>query len=61
MLHNKTFTLNFERKLKESEGKTKRSSKVATKEAAIGSVLYKKLFLEILQYSQENNCYGVSF
>ena len=26
-----------------------------------GGVLYKKLFLEILQCSQENTCVGVSF
>ena len=30
-------------------------------EAATGGVLYKKLFLKILQYSQEKNCVGVSF
>ena len=30
-------------------------------EAATGGVLKKKLFLKILQYSQENSCVGVSF
>ena len=29
-------------------------------EAATGGVPYKKLFLKVLQYSQENNCVGVS-
>ena len=30
-------------------------------EAAIGAILWKKLFLEISQNSQENTCVGVSF
>ena len=30
-------------------------------EAAIGGLLYKKLFLKILLYSQENNCVGITF
>ena len=29
--------------------------------AATGGFLYKKLFLNVLQYSQENACVGVSF
>ena len=32
---------------------------VLSPEAATRGVLYKKLFLEILQYSQENTCVGV--
>ena len=32
-----------------------------TSEAAIGDVLWKKVFLKILQNSQENICVGVSF
>ena len=39
-------------------------SEVAIKrkqEAVTGDVLQKKLFLEMLQYSQENTCVGVSF
>ena len=32
-----------------------------TSEAATGGVLFKKLFLKISQYSQENTCVGVSF
>ena len=34
---------------------------VSRLEAAIGGVLYKKVFLEISQNSQENNCARVSF
>ena len=30
-------------------------------EATTGGVLWKKLFLKILQYSQENTCVTVSF
>ena len=30
-------------------------------EAATGGALLKKMFLKILQYSQENICVGVSF
>ena len=30
-------------------------------EAATGGVLQKNLFLQILQYSLENTCFGVSF
>ena len=30
-------------------------------EAANGGILWKKLFLKISQYSQENNCVGDSF
>ena len=37
------------------------SNKVKFTEATTGGVLYKKLFLKILQYSQEKNCAGVSF
>ena len=37
------------------------SDKVKLTNAATGDVLYKKLFLKFLQYSQENICAGVSF
>ena len=37
------------------------SNKVKFTEATTGGVLYKKLFLKILQYSQEKNCAWVSF
>ena len=37
------------------------NNKVKFKEAATGGVLYKKLFLKILPYSQKNTCVGVSF
>ena len=37
------------------------SDKVEFTEAAIEVFCYKKLFLEILQYSQENTCVGVFF
>ena len=34
---------------------------VSIPEAATGGVLWKRLFLKISQYSQENACVGVSF
>ena len=34
------------------------NDKVKFKEAATGGFLYKKLFLKILKYSQENTCVG---
>ena len=37
------------------------SDKVKLTKAATEDVLYKKLFLKFLQYSQENICAGVSF
>ena len=44
-------------------GAVLRVPKLVTKdvEAVTGGVLQNKLFLNILQYSQENNCVGVSF
>ena len=37
------------------------TSYIVRSEAVTGGVLKKMLFLNILQYSQENTCIGVSF
>ena len=41
--------------------KTSMNLSCTSREAATGGVLWKKLFLKISQYSQENTCVGVSF
>ena len=45
----------------ESEFKSRHQQSSTASEAAIGGVLWKKLFLKISQHSQENICVGDSF
>ena len=52
---------NIETKRKVSRLKSISSIEDNYLEAATGGVLYKKLFLKTLQYSQENICVKVSF
>ena len=45
----------------ETYHKTSMKLSCISREAATRGVLWKKLFIKISQYSQENNCVGVSF